>query len=212
MGEAMKSLNLANAADRTGTALAAMFAARKHVFVDLLGWDLPLQEERFEIDQFDDDDAGYVLLDGAGHAHRGSARLLGTEAPHILADLFPSLCAGPVPRGPEIREITRFCIEPGLSRAYQREVRNELVSALAHHAACTGIKVYTAVAGLAWFRQISRFGWECSALGEPRLINGETLVGLRIEIGPDVTSRLRAAGIWRDPRYSALRLEEGAMS
>lgn len=208
----MESLDLKDATDRTGAALAAMFAARKHVFVDLLGWDLPLQEGRFEIDQFDYAGAEYVLLDGAGHAHRGSARLLGTEAPHILADLFPSLCAGPMPRGPGVREITRFCIEPGLSRADQREVRNELVSALAHHAACTGIKVYTAVAGLAWFRQISRFGWECSALGEPREINGETLVGLRIVIGEDTASRLAATGIWHEPRYSVLRLQEAALS
>ncbi len=208
----MESLELAGAVDRTGTALAAMFAARKHVFVDILGWDLPLQEGLFEIDQFDNADADYVLLEGTDHAHRGSARLLGTEAPHILADLFPSLCAGPVPRGPEVREITRFCIEPGLLRADQREVRNELVSALAHHAACTGIKVYTAVAGLAWFRQISRFGWECSALGEPREINGETLVGLCIGIGEDTASRLAATGIWREPRYRVLRLVEGALS
>lgn len=208
----MESLELAGAVDRTGTALAAMFAARKHVFVDLLGWDLPLQEGLFEIDQFDNADADYVLLEGTDHAHRGSARLLGTEAPHILANLFPSLCAGPVPRGPEVREITRFCIEPGLPSTEQRKVRNELVSALAHHAASTGIRTYTAVAGLAWFRQISRFGWECSALGEPSVINGETLVGLRIEIGPKVTSRLAATGIWHEPRYRMLRLEEGALS
>lgn len=208
----MKSQNLARETDRTGAALAAMFAARKQVFVDLLGWDLPVHRGRLEIDQFDDAEAAYVLLDEDCPAHRGSARLLGTGTSHILADLFPSLCAGPVPRGPYIREITRFCIEPGLPATDQRNVRNELVSALAHHAASTGIRTYTAVAGLAWFRQISHFGWECSALGEPRVINDETLVGLRIEIGSDVISRLAGAGIWRNPRYTVLRLEEGALS
>lgn len=208
----MKSKELARETDQTGAALAAMFTARKHVFVDLLGWDLPLQEGRLEIDQFDDAEAAYVVLDDVGPAHRGSARLLRTGAPHILSDLFPSLCAGPVPRGADIREITRFCIEPGLPGKDRRKVRNELVSALAHHAGSTGIRTYTAVASLAWFRQVSRFGWECSALGEPRVINGETLVGLRIGIGPDVTSRLAKAGIWRDPRYSVLRLDQDNLS
>jgi len=33
--------------------LRAMFAARKEVFVDLLKWDLPVLDGRFEIDQFD---------------------------------------------------------------------------------------------------------------------------------------------------------------
>jgi acyl homoserine lactone synthase/acyl-homoserine lactone synthase len=208
----METLDLAPASVHAGTALAAMFAARKRVFVDLLGWELPLREGRFEVDQFDSPDAAYVLLEGPGPDHRGSARLLDTRTPHILGDLFPSLCAGPIPRGPDVREITRFCIEPELSRGDQREARNELVSALAHHAASTGIRTYTAVAGLAWFRQISRFGWECSALGEPREINGETLVGLRITIGADTTSRLAATGIWHEPRYSVLLHQDGVPS
>src|SRR3546814_10692398 len=33
--------------------LRAMFAARKSVFVDLLKWDVPVLEGRYEIDQFD---------------------------------------------------------------------------------------------------------------------------------------------------------------
>lgn len=207
----MQSLDLAPAPDGADTALAAMFAARKHVFVDLLGWELPVRKDCYEVDQFDDHLAEYVVLDGAGLAHRGSARLLYTEQPHILADLFPSLCAGPVPRGPDTREITRFCIEPGLARGEQREVRNQLVAALARHAAETAIGSYTAVAGLAWFRQISRFGWDCRALGEPRQINGEMLVGLQITIRADTISRLAASGIWREPCYRVLRLHEGAL-
>lgn len=50
-----------------GAVLAAMFEARKRVFVDLLGWDVPVLAGRFEMDQFDDSQACYlVLTDGAG--------------------------------------------------------------------------------------------------------------------------------------------------
>lgn len=208
----MEILDLAPAPDGAGTVLADMFAARKRVFVDLLGWELPILDGRFEVDQFDDTKAAYVLLRDNGLGHRGSARLLQTEEPHILGDLFPSLCAGPVPRGPHVREITRFCIDPGLARSEQREARNELVSAIALHAAQTGIKSYTAVAGLAWFRQISRFGWDCRALGEPRKIDSEVLVGLEITIRTDTVSRLAATGILREPHYGVLRLQDGARS
>lgn len=208
----MGLLDLAPPSERAEAALGAMFAARKRVFVDLLGWELPMRVGRFEVDQFDDANAAYVLLDGAGFGHRGSARLLLTEEPHILGDLFPSLSAGPVPRGPRVREITRFCIEPDLTRTEQREARNELVSALALHAAETGIEIYTAVAGLAWYRQISRFGWECRSLGEPQKINGEVLVGLEISIRTDTMSRLAANGILRQGRYDVLRFQEGAWS
>ena len=148
----MGSLDLRPSPGGDGTALAAMFAAHKQVFVDLLGWELPVSEERFEVDQFDDARAQYVLLDGAGMAHRGSARLLSTEEPNLLGDPFPSLCAGSVPSGADVWGITRFCKDRRLSRQDRREVRNELVSALARHAADTSIKTCTAVAGLAWFR------------------------------------------------------------
>ena len=208
----MEILELAQAPDGAYTALADMFAARKRVFIDLLGWELPVRNERFEVDQFDDAEAAYVLLGRTGLPHRGSARLLRTEQPHILGDLFPSLCAGPIPRGPNVREITRFCIDPGLSRSEQREARNELVSALALHAAETGITTYTAVAGLTWFRQISRFGWDCRALGEPRKVDGEALVGLEIKISTNTVSCLAATGILREPNYNVLRLQEGAWS
>jgi len=33
--------------------LRAMFSERKRVFVDLLGWDIPVLDGRFEIDQFE---------------------------------------------------------------------------------------------------------------------------------------------------------------
>ncbi|HWU72384.1 MAG TPA: acyl-homoserine-lactone synthase, partial [Sphingomonas sp.] len=35
--------------------LRRMFEARKEVFVDLLGWDVPVLDGRYEIDQFDDE-------------------------------------------------------------------------------------------------------------------------------------------------------------
>lgn len=70
----------------------SMFEERKRVFVDLLGWDIPVLAGRYEIDQFDDDEATYIVVtDGTGE-HCGSARLLRTDRPHILDTIFPT-CA-----------------------------------------------------------------------------------------------------------------------
>ena len=81
-------------------ALRAMYAARKQVFVDLLKWDLPVLAGAYEIDQFDNHDAEYlILLDQEDGRHRASARLLQTDRPHILADLYPVLCDAPRRRG-----------------------------------------------------------------------------------------------------------------
>jgi N-acyl-L-homoserine lactone synthetase len=178
------------------TALRSMFAARKSVFIDLLKWDLPVLDGRYEIDQFDDQHARYLILTDSANEHLASARLLPTTQPHILDGLFPALCAGEIPRGPRVWEITRFCLGRQLRSTERRQVRNQLVSALATHALDTGIDTYTGVAEMAWLQQILSFGWQCRALGEP-LPNGGCLLGaLEITITPDTPAELAAGGVW----------------
>jgi acyl-homoserine lactone synthase len=92
--------------------LRAMFAARKRVFVDLLKWDVPVLAGQYELDQFDDPHATYLILSDGDGGHLGSARLLETERPHILDMLFPELCPSGVPRGPSVREVTREVLTP----------------------------------------------------------------------------------------------------
>lgn len=87
-------------------ALRSMFEARKRVFVDLLGWELPVLAGRYELDRFDDARATYLIIADGDRRHLGSARLLETERPHILDTLFPDLVAGPIPCGRQVREIT----------------------------------------------------------------------------------------------------------
>src|SRR3546814_5878244 len=88
--------------------LETMFEDRKRLFVDLLGWDLSDQDARWEIDQFDDDDAVYLIaLDQTGD-HAGSLRLLPSNKPHILSELFPELCPAGVPTGPTTYEVTQI--------------------------------------------------------------------------------------------------------
>ena len=69
-------------------ALRAMFAARKQVFIDALNWDLPALNGRFELDQFDNSHARYIiLLDPGDLRHRASARVL---PPPWLLFTYPS--------------------------------------------------------------------------------------------------------------------------
>lgn len=181
--------------------LRAMFEARKRVFVDLLKWDVPVLADAYELDQFDNPDADYLILADRENRHRASARLLQTDRPHILGGLYPFLCDGPVPSDPIVREITRFCIEPNLARPERRAVRNQLVTALVEHAINTGLAGYTAVAGANWFRQIVGFGWRCRALGPETRIRGERLVALEIEISSDTPALLAANGIYCRSSY-----------
>ncbi|WP_066798505.1 acyl-homoserine-lactone synthase [Sphingomonas soli] len=177
-------------------AFRSMFAARKSVFIDLLKWDLPVLDGRYEIDQFDDQHARYLIITDSAHEHLASARLLPTTRTHILDGLFPALCAGEIPRGPRVWEITRFCLGRQLRSAERRQVRNQLVSALATHALDTGIETYTGVAEIAWLQQILSFGWDCRALGEPVRNQGCLLGALEITITPETPAALAEGGVW----------------
>lgn len=180
-------------------ALRAMYEARKRVFVDLLKWDVPVLHGRFELDRFDDEHAEYLIVQGPAGEHLGSARLLPTVRPHLLDSVFPELCAGPPPRGPAVREITRFCLERRLPAARRRQVRNWLVSALADHARDQGLTTYTGVAEIGWLQQILGFGWRCRPLGLPVAREGKLLGALRIDIAADTAARLAANGIYAGP-------------
>ena len=188
------TVNQENRADEH-VALRSMFEARKRVFVDLLKWDLPVLADRFEVDHFDDPHATYLMVTDGQGGHLASARLLPTTRPALLDGLFPYLVAGPVPKGPAIFEITRFCLSAGIGARQRRAARDTLLVGLVEHALAHGIATYTGVAELSWFRQIETFGWDCRLLGETAIHDGRALVALTLAIDAGTLARLATAGI-----------------
>lgn len=194
-----------NSGSTPDAVMQAMFAARKKVFVDLLKWDVPVLDGRFEVDQFDDEYANYLILADSEGTHLGSARILPTTRPHILGDLFPELCERRSPRDPGTCEITRFCLDRELAAHERREVRDQLVLALVDHALANGISRYVAIAEMGWYRQILGFGWQCTALGVPREHNSGTIAAISIAIDETTPARLAAVGVIAMPSSGALR-------
>ena len=191
-------------------ALREMFEARKRVFVDLLKWDVPVLEDRYEVDQFDDEHATYLIVPDEDGGHAGSARLLETTRPHILDTLFPDLCAAPPPHGPQVLEITRFCLGRDQSAQSRLETRNLLVSGLIRYALENGVQTYIGVAEMGWLQQILAFGWRCRPLGLPRHIDGKMLGALCIDISSDTPRLLEANGIYRPAPLRRLEILEAA--
>jgi N-acyl-L-homoserine lactone synthetase len=193
-----------NNSGASGDVLRAMFEAREHVFVDLLKWDVPVIGGTFEIDEFDDCHAAYLVLTNASGAHLASARLLKTVRPHILGTLFPALCEGAVPRAHDTREITRFCLDRRLKAHMRRSARDRLISGLAAYALGKGVRRYTAVAEQAWLKQIEAFGWTCRTLGAVQRHAGADIAALLIDIDAETPGRLAATGIWNAPDHLPL--------
>jgi hypothetical protein len=79
--------------------LETMFVDRKRLFVDLFGWDVPVVDGRFEIDQFDTPDTVYIIVADEDGLHEASIRLMPTTQPHMLQVVFSHLCPMGVPVG-----------------------------------------------------------------------------------------------------------------
>jgi N-acyl-L-homoserine lactone synthetase len=184
-------IQLVTAADRSTypDQLAAMYRARKQVFVDRLRWEVPVVDGEFEIDQFDTEGAVYFLAIAADGTQLGSARLLPSTAPHLLSDVFPHLCERGVPRGDDVWEITRMCTAPGL--AEPRAVRQRLMVGMVEFALLNGIRRYTLVSHMAYLSAILAIGWDCAPLGLPQEHDGQLVGALAVNITPDTLALLR---------------------
>ncbi|MEQ9144455.1 MAG: acyl-homoserine-lactone synthase [Parvibaculaceae bacterium] len=88
--------------------LDQMFRLRKKIFVDEKGWDMPVRDG-WEIDQFDTDDADYVLfIDDGGNVKVG-LRYMPYCVPNMTKDVFGHLLYEE-PDGANVYEMTRAFI------------------------------------------------------------------------------------------------------
>lgn len=88
----------------------SFYRLRKRVFIDRLKWDIPTDGIR-EIDQFDHEDAHYLLLKGQNNEVFGGARLTDYKKPNLTKDIFPHLIEKPLDAGKKILEVSRFAVE-----------------------------------------------------------------------------------------------------
>jgi N-acyl-L-homoserine lactone synthetase len=187
------------AADRPRHAslLADMHRHRRQVFVDRFGWELPVAEGGLEIDQFDGERAVYLLaLDEAGRL-TGSLRLLPSQGPHLLGDIFPYLCEAGVPRGEDVWEVSRFCTDPEL--ADPRLARKQLLVGLVEYALLYGVSRFTCVTHMVGLQQLVGIGWDATPLGLPQGQGAAQVGALAIDITPETLKLLRGQAGFTSP-------------
>lgn len=173
-----------------GSLLEAMHKDRKRVFIDTLRWNLPHEAER-ELDGFDDEHAEYLIVtDRETGDHMASLRLLRTDRPHLMSEVFPFLCEHGVSGGPNVREVTRFCLSPRLPARDRLRMRNVLVNGLVRYAMALEVSALTGVSQLGFLNQILSAGWQCTPLGLPQSIDGCTVGAFQIDVCPATLASL----------------------
>jgi len=174
------------------TDLLQMHRHRKAVFVDGLGWNIPVIDH-FEIDRYDRDDTMYLIAKhDANGAVLASTRLLPTIQPHLMIDLFRSACRGNTPCGPSIWEVSRFCVSPEVRSRRERVLLfGEIVCGVIETAASRLVRQVTFSANAALLPLTLSCGWKAQLLG-PTLPDGaDQLTAVMADIDAEGLAKVR---------------------
>ncbi len=87
-----------------------MFEDRADQFKTRLGWDVSVNADGQERDEYDDQNPLYVIWEKADGTHGGSMRFLPTTGRTMVNDHFLELTDGVSFQSPFIWECTRFCL------------------------------------------------------------------------------------------------------
>jgi N-acyl-L-homoserine lactone synthetase len=187
----------------------SMHIDRKKVFVDTLRWDVPVVGD-FEIDRFDNEQAMYLIDANAAGQHQTSVRLLETERPHLLSEVFAELVEGDIPRGPGIREITRYLACPDIAASGRRVARNKICRALIEYGLAKNLTGYTAVCEIGFLAQMLSAGWRIDPLGLPKQIAGCLVGAFFLHVEPEAIAKMVRSWHYPTtayfPRFAPLRI------
>ena len=176
-------------------ALMEMHRQRKSVFIDELKWRLE-ETAGIEIDAYDSAEAVYLIeADGARAAVSGSARLLPTDRPHLLGDIFPHLCAEAPPRGSNIWEATRFCPAPDMPKGAPRhDLLARMIAAIMEAALLFGIERVTFVANAGLAPLALNAGWNARVLGPSQQRGRDRLTAIVADVSAEGLRQVRLRG------------------
>ncbi len=173
-------------------ALMEMHRQRKEVFIDQLKWRLE-ESAGIEIDAYDCPEAIYLIEAAAPRAPvTGSARLLRTDRPHLLADHFRFLCESEPPEGPDVWEATRFCPAPDTPYDPPRhDLLARIIAGIMETALIFGIERVTFVASAALTPLAAKAGWDAQPLGPARRVGRDRLTAFVAGIDHQGLKRVR---------------------
>jgi len=161
---------------------------RYKVFVEMLGWDLKTRNGE-ELDQFDHPDTLYVVSQDEQGEVNGCARLLPTNKPYLLGEVFPELMQGQaIPCSQDVWELSRFAsvdfngaktsaLAQFSAGAATQLLREAIAIAKAH-----GAKRLITVSPIGIERLLRHTGVHAHRAGPPMIIGGHPIFACWIEI------------------------------
>jgi acyl homoserine lactone synthase len=150
-----------------GKALSSQYRLRYRSFVDRQDWELS-SFRGMEYDCYDTPATSYLVWQDENGDVRGTSRLMPTDRPYMLKDLWPESVENiALPASTRIWEGSRFCIDRKLPQFLRRRITAEIVCAYLEFALARNI---TAIIGimppLIWKSVFINAGWDVEFLGK----------------------------------------------
>jgi len=139
----------------------SMFRDRADQFKQRLGWEVDVDEDGFERDEYDALNPLYVIWENADGTHGGSMRFLPTTGRTMVNDHFSHIIGGGAIVSPVIWECTRFC----LSRNAEPRVAAALMLSGGEITTGLGVEHFAGVFDARMIRIYRMIGWSPEVLG-----------------------------------------------
>jgi acyl-homoserine lactone synthase len=173
-------------------AVRQMYRLRHKVFVEQMGWEEIRKPDQLERDQFDTEEAIYLLVLDDGDRVIASLRFLPTLRPHTLSEIFPQLCnVVGIPVGPRIYEVGRLCVDNDLPRTMRRDAKARLMVGSMEFALMSGIEQLSFIGTMELLNLNLSIGWKPEPLGVPDKVAGATTGAFILTVGPRQLERVR---------------------
>jgi acyl-homoserine lactone synthase len=164
-----------------------LFRVRHSVFVEEKGWRQFDRDGIFEKDQYDTEDASYVVsLDDRGDAV-GCFRLYPTVLPHMLSEVFPTLVEGGVTCRGDVMELTRFHLRKTERHSTQYL---ELLTAIPEIGLELGLSAFSAIVRTLRVPVMQAAGLSIVPTGLPVSIDGESHLTVLFEVSEECLARI----------------------
>ncbi|MCJ8057038.1 acyl-homoserine-lactone synthase TraI [Shinella curvata] len=167
---------------------------RAEVFSDRLGWEV-IVRDGIEIDRFDALGPTYVLAVLDNDRVAGCARLLPSNGPTMVQDIFPSLIpGGQLHSHAGLIESSRFCVDTqceGRGQTAIHEITLSMLAGIIEWSIANGYSEIVTVTDLRFERILSRVGWPLHRLAPPQKIGVTTAVAGTLLADQAAFERLR---------------------
>lgn len=169
------------------------FRLRHEIFVKERGWKEFDRDGIYEMDQYDDENATYLISVDEYDEVVGSSRIYPTALPHMLSEQFPALVNGAVPQRIDLVEFTRLAI---CKSQRGTQIYFEQFLGLQEFCLDQGMAGATTLIRTHRIPIVQKAGMNVIPLGLSQEIDGEMCTAILIEASEEVLMRMRkVAGI-----------------